>query len=107
MTSMYLDDERHPKTERDWFIVRTYNEALQYIVSHDCPSYISFDHDLGTEKTGYDFAKALVEFDLDSNMSYIPEDFEFNVHSANPVGRDNIRMYLTTYLEMRKRSKNG
>lgn len=102
MINLYLDDERDPKTNREWIIIRSFDEAMAYFEANDCPSYISFDHDLGTEKTGYDVAKMLVEKDMDEEMLYIPNDFEYNVHSANPVGRENINMYLLTYLKMRK-----
>ena len=98
---LYLDDERTPKTKRNWLIVRTYDEAVFYIKGYDCPPLISFDHDLGTEMTGYDFAKALVEHDMDMGGAYIPETFEFNVHSANPVGAKNIQGYLDSYLKMK------
>lgn len=70
------------------------------MLNRGCPTFISFDHDLGPdEKTGYDLAKWLVERDLDSNGAFIPATFEFYVHSQNPVGAANIRNYLQRYLE--------
>lgn len=47
---------------------------------------ISFDHDLGTELTGYDVAK-LVERLVAEGKIAMPS---WQVHSANPVGRSNI-----------------
>lgn len=105
MASLYLDDERNPKTKRDWVIVRSYEDAKDYFENNACPEYISFDHDLGTEETGYDVVKMLVEKDLNEKMLYIPKNFEYNVHSANPVGRENISMYILTYLSMRDRER--
>ena len=100
MYYLYLDDERLPKTKHDWVVVRSYIEAIEYVTAYGCPVYISFDHDLGTEKSGLDFAKWLVDKDLDFH-NWIPLNFEFNVHSANPVGSTNIKHYLDHYLKFR------
>ncbi len=105
---LYLDDIRVPahvgsglKNTPGWLMARTYDEAVNTVKQHGCPVYISFDHDLGDEnaKTGYDFAKWLVEQDLTYNI--IPAEFEFNVHSANPVGAANITNLLDAYLKTR------
>ena len=70
------------------------------------PSYISFDHDLGVDEngnvqaSGYEIAKWLVEMDMTGKYT-MPDDFEFNVHSANPIGKENIEAYLNNYLEFR------
>lgn len=95
--SLYLDDERTPKTDRNWVIARAFDEALLYVEQNGIPEYISFDHDLGEEKTGYDFAKWIVEQDLDGTYC-IPANFAFNVHSANGPGAANIRGLLDSYL---------
>ena len=50
--------------------------------------------------TGYDFAKWLVDMDMD-NIYKFPENFSFHVHSANPVGKANIEGYLNNYLNFR------
>lgn len=97
---LYLDDEREPSTDKPWDIVRTYDDAVNYVKKHGIPDYISFDHDLGEEKTGYDFAKWLVEQDLDGKRVF-PSDFEYNVHSANPVGAKNIDNHLGAYRRYR------
>jgi len=98
---MYLDDLRNPKNN-GFIIVRSFNEAVQYVQTHGFPSYVSFDHDLGdhAEKTGYDFAKYLVDLDLNGIMK-MPDNFDFNVHSANPVGATNIKNYMENYLRYR------
>ena len=97
--SLYIDDERNPKTQRDWEIVRTSSEAINYMTKNGCPNYISFDHDLGGDDTSMIIVKWMVERDLDK--PFIPNDFEFNVHSANPVGAANITGYLNAYLRVR------
>jgi len=96
--------------DEDWDIVRNYVEFVKYIEKNGLPDLISFDHDLadihyevdfrdwndltseqlGVEETGLDCAKWLVDY-CEKNGSKLPE---FLVHSANPVGRTNIRKYL-------------
>ena len=100
--SMYLDDIRDPKTTFS-VIARSSAEAIDYFTCPlGCPQYISFDHDLGGEDTAMRVVKWLVERDLDMNGEFIPKNFMFNVHSANPVGADNIEGYLNSYLGTKK-----
>lgn len=95
---LFLDDERFPID--DSIIVRSVEEAIDFVQKNGCPSYISFDNDLGLELEGIDFAQWLVEQDLD-NPGFIPNDFSFYVHSQNPIARDRINSLLTSYLEHR------
>ena len=109
---LFLDDDRNPKDvtwvniPRNflWEVVRSHNEAVEWVEENGFPDVVSFDHDLADvhyagdfskEKTGYDFAKWLVERDLDNHD--MPEDFEFYVHSMNPVGAENISNLLQMY----------
>jgi hypothetical protein len=102
---LYLDDVREPKNTFDK-VVRSYEEAVEFVEQNGIPSYISFDHDLGCNsdgsilKSGFDFAKWLVNTDLDKKHKF-PKDFSFNVHSANPIGRNNIESILYNYLEFK------
>lgn len=63
---------------------------------------ISFDHDLGDDDTAMIFVKWLIDYDLDNNGKIIPENFSYNVHSANPVGKENIEGLLQSYLNFKK-----
>jgi hypothetical protein len=103
--------------ENDWVIVRDFHQFCDYLQKNGVPDFISFDHDLADdhyndlfsnknwsksdndivlkydeykEKTGYECAKWLVDFCLES--SYKLPDYQ--VHSANPVGKKNIESYL-------------
>ncbi len=102
-TTLYLDDIRELPND-SWILVRSYDEALEYVKTNGIPNFISFDHDLGVDKydnllpTGYDFVKWLVDMDMD-NIYKFPEDFDFYVHSANPVGKKNIETYLNNYFK--------
>lgn len=95
---LFIDDERFPVGDQaEWTIVRSFDEAIEAVKQYGYPVFCSFDHDLGAGKTGYDFAKWLVEFDLDTDS--MPVNFGFYVHSQNPVGAKNINLYLERYLQ--------
>jgi len=100
---LYLDDIRNPKSD-GWVIARSFDEFVMIIEEMGAPAEISFDHDLGWDdenkceaKNGYDCAKWLVEHNIMLE--------NFNVHSANPVGRDNIISLLNNYKEFVNRKK--
>ena len=109
----------HESRGASWDIVRSYDQAVAWVTENGFPNVISFDHDLGyedfnmdpvsgivvvtsakEEKSGYDFAKWLVELDMDQNC--MPEDFSFTVHSKNPEGARNIQMLLDNYIRHKK-----
>jgi hypothetical protein len=115
---LFLDDERLPqdvtwepiRRDSQYTIVRSFNEFVLCIASYGVPSYVTFDHDLGDEhyghglnddeipydkyvkKTGYDCAKWLVNYCIDNNLKFP----DYNVHSMNPVGFENILRYIET-----------
>ena len=96
---LWLDDIRNPidyvnDTDFEVIWVKSYNEFINYLnLPIQFPDMISFDHDLGEDKTGYDCAKYLV--DMCMNMKLKLPDFK--VHSANPVGKENIECLLNNY----------
>ena len=96
---MYIDDIRDPKGEFD-IIVRSSVEALEWMFMYGCPNFISFDFDLGGDDRAILVAKMMVQNDLDE-PGWIPEDFTFFVHSANPEGARQIQGYLDSYLGQR------
>lgn len=76
-------------------------DAQEHINKNGCPSFISFDNDLQREIEGVHLAQWLVEKDLD-NPGFIPDDFEYFVHSQNPIAKKRIYSYLNQYLESRE-----
>jgi len=121
MKYLFLDDERMPGDVKwlliggvgswgaDWQIVRSCDEAIKWVQDNGFPDVISFDHDLGLMhyandysdgKTGHDFAKWLVEYDMDTNT--MPEKFSFTVHSKNPQGTINIEKLLDNYIRYKR-----
>lgn len=99
---MFLDDIRVPIENYD-IVVRSYDEAIEFVKLNGIPTFISFDHDLGCDeignilKSGYDFAKCLVDMDIE-NIHKFPNNFTFDIHSANPIGKNNIKSILNNYL---------
>lgn len=75
----------------------TVEGAIDYIERCGCPDFISFDNDLQRDLEGYDLAKYIVEKDMD-NPGFIPENFDFFVHSQNNIAKEKIINYLVQYL---------
>ncbi len=107
---LWLDDIRIPPDNHvDWRIARSYDDAIWYVKSHGIPYFISFDHDLAeihyildpdetieTERTGYTFAKWFSDYVMLNEID-LPENFNYSVHSMNPVGAKNIRDYMEEF----------
>lgn len=101
---LWLDDSRNPFVN-DWTVfspihrpfetiwVRNYLEFITWIMENGLPDGICFDHDLGTEMTGYDIAQKLCEY---CNLMDLPVP-PYAVQSANPVGKENIISYIENY----------
>lgn len=99
--NIFIDDERFPPDDgNEWLICRDYYYFVDAVIeSGNEISFISFDHDLAMDETGFDCVKFLVERDMDHNI--LTKDFKFYVHSQNPVGKKNIEGYLNSYLDMK------
>jgi hypothetical protein len=100
---LFIDDLRDP-IDADWRIARTSAEAIGMLEDLGCPSEISFDHDLGGDDTAMSVVKRLIDLDLDVGCTFIPATFIYSIHSANPVGRENIQGLLCQYLAVRENS---
>jgi hypothetical protein len=107
--NLFLDDIRDPNwvyhKDSDWVICRSYDDAVNCVKKNGFPKMVSFDHDLGEDQTGFDFAKFLVEIDLDTLT--MPSDFYYKVHSSNEPGRDNIAGLLDSYMKHKSEIKDG
>lgn len=96
--NLYLDDLR--STPENFERVYDYDEFVNFINKNGVPEFISFDHDLGEGKTGFDCAKFLVEFCMDNGVS----DINFQVHSQNPVGKENIEKLLDNFNRLKNQN---
>lgn len=96
--NLFLDDERFPpRDDKFWVISRTYEEAISTMCALGCPQFMSFDHDLGDAQNGLNVAHWMVNCDLDSDGQWM-KNFEYTVHSMNPIGSKNIQSFLSSYL---------
>lgn len=100
---LWLDDERDPAEPR-WqsffpvddpqvIWVQSYVEFVSWIEEHALPNAVCFDHDLGDGLSGMDAARWLTEFCMENRVS-LPT---WNVHSANPIGKENIKSLLSSF----------
>lgn len=105
-------------TKNKFKIVKNYEEFVKTIISKGLPDFISFDHDLADEhytpkdywddydkskkyqeeqeykeKTGMDCARWLINYCIDNDFE-LPN---FEAHSMNPVGRNNIINLLSNF----------
>jgi hypothetical protein len=94
---MYIDDIRLPVND-DMIVVRSSQEAIEHIKNNGIPCFISFDHDLGGDDTSMIVVDWLIDAVLDGQYT-IPIDFDFYVHSANPVGASNLEWKMSNFLE--------
>lgn len=84
--NIFLDDVRNPPEMGDYVICRNSADAIRLILTGNV-RFISFDHDLGQDDTGYIVACKIEELAYNGMIAPI----DYMIHSANPVGRDNIR----------------
>jgi len=101
---IYLDDIRFPSKGEGVTIVRDYNDfVFTWIHNKQNIISISFDHDLGTGKTGYD---AICIVEADYHLDLISHDIELNCHSANTSGADKIRQAIDSIHKFREGRHN-
>lgn len=82
----------------------TVEASQEYILKNGCPNFISFDNDLRVKLEGVDLANWLVEKDLDE-PGFIPDDFQFFVHSQNIEAKSRIYSKLNNYLSYKESLK--
>lgn len=91
---LYVDDLRMPtyweNKNYKIYVARTYKDAINMLNTIKI-DIIDLDHDLGEEKSGYDVVKYIIE-----NEIYVPE---INIHTMNPVGRQNIIQLASRYMK--------
>ena len=104
---LFLDDERYPPDDGgEWTVVRSVAEAQETVVRLGFPDYVSFDNDLGDRlPEGRDFARWLIEIELDLDSGGMPDNFGWCCHTQNPVARDAIDGLLVRYVEHKRQGR--
>lgn len=105
VTDVFKPNKTYSIDVNEFILCRTVEEAVSLIEEKGkLPSFISFDNDLGIDedgnllKDGLDFAKWIKESLLDGDYT-LPEDFRFNVHSANPVASMEIKSLMDNIIK--------
>lgn len=108
---LWLDDIRDPY-ENDWLNfspigkdvevhwVKSHFDFIDWILDNGLPDGVCFDHDLGegiTVGDGYLCAKFLCHYCLVEHLPTPP----YNIHSANPVGKENIKCFIENFNSFR------
>lgn len=86
---LFVDDLRDPP-DASWVVARSTKAALE-ICRETWPTELALDHDLGGDDRIMDFLKALHEMSEDKPIP------AWTVHSANPVGRLNIKSFMESW----------
>lgn len=93
---VYLDDRR--TAPEGWTLVKTAEEAIRLLESETVEA-ISLDHDLGTEKTGYDVLVRIEKILFDEQIDFrVPEIF---LHTANSPGRDRMLLAIQSIARLK------
>lgn len=81
-----LDDRRPLPEESVYNCVRTYEDCIFLIRNFHTITFISLDYNLGTQKTGYDVLKYMLENGNDVK--------HINIHSDNSFGVPLMREFV-------------
>lgn len=93
---LFIDDERYPTTP-DWMVARTSYDAIWMVENYGMPTEIAFDHDLGGEDTTMVFLKWLEQKLMEEFVAF-PANFKYSIHSQNPIGAKNVKLYMEDLL---------
>ena len=89
MLRVWIDDER-PMPDDFNVHVRNYSEFCDVLCRGEDIELVSFDHDLGEHGNAYEIAKYIEEEAYNHQI----QRFNWEIHSANPVGAKRIRQAL-------------
>lgn len=97
MNRVYLND--------DILLVRNTHDFYESLILKGMPHTVSFDHDLSLDEyeingrmypdNGMSCAKILCDYHSENSDTEFPLCL---VHSANPVGKENIMSYIKSYI---------
>lgn len=92
---LFLDDERTPPPGA--ILCRDAGVAVR-LVETGTIKVISFDHDLGTQKTGYDVALRIEKL-VEQGRIPLPE---WHIHAGSPAGRKKIKAVMESAMRFSK-----
>lgn len=95
--NIWIDDMRKPPHKDNLVYFINAEDAIKWFEAEEelRPGdvlHLWLDHDLGEGKSGYDFCKWFIEWNLDKQYQ-----MSFSLLTANPVGAENMYQLLTHY----------
>lgn len=96
---LWIDDEafspeaivRH--SPEGFKVAETSTSAMNLVLSFGFPQFVDFDHDLGGDDCAMKFLNQLRDcYDL-----HMIKPFDYNIHSQNPVGTQNIKAFMDSW----------
>jgi len=92
-----------PSDETDWVIARSTAEAVQITIARGVASFYEFDHDLGEdpESGETDTVMNFLSWLFQMFPNAIDEVKDWNTHSMNPNGADNINAFMRSWRRSR------
>lgn len=99
---LYLDDVRDPKDPENWVVIRSSIMAVIACTERkELPEFMSLDHDLGDDDNTMRFLKEL--YYIWESQGADPEKIpKYIVHSANPIGTENIISFMESWKKSAK-----
>jgi hypothetical protein len=95
--TLFIDDIRNPVDETN-IIARSSVEAIAIVSERGMPEFIHFDHDLGEDDTSIIFINWLTNQLIEDKLT-IPNNFNYSIHSQNPVGAQNIKSKMDALIK--------
>lgn len=104
--NLFLDDLRDVDSRDcvtttcgyDFVVARSSAEATALLTQYGVPDRLALDHDLGDDDTALVYLRVLADTLLLCPATPTPE---YTIHSANPVGRNNIHAFMTSLHRVR------
>lgn len=84
-------DQPQRNAPNGFFVALSVEEAIKITELMGCaPEFMELDHDLGEGPTVMGYLRYL-------NDKYFNNPPDYNIHSENPVGRENIKAFMETW----------
>ncbi len=104
---LWLDDLRNPSVEcpeiTDFIWCRDCDQAMYYVKMWGPPFFMALDHDLGVPVPRYAISgpgaapETVMKFLRWLERNYPDSCPDYRIHSANPVGQENIQSFMESW----------
>lgn len=113
--NLFIDDIRDPHYREcrqsgvnprlEWVIARTSEEAKKIVLERGMPERMALDHDLGYVEVEQAGELTFKVDEVPTFLKWLVNEFwngsdkvpEYTIHSANPVGAQNMRAFMESW----------